>query len=242
MKAILLFTIFLFFYSLSFSQEIENDTLKKVVFGVSLTRQKVIPRLKDNGLSGYKSTFGVSIASEVHYNLSKVFSLRSGLAVQYLKTFGERDFSIVFPCDIDGNTTYILNSYVDPHVQTIYLGLPLETRVNIIAKNDQLFMSLGFESWLKVIAKTRGVITECGMNNTSSSPYPVSLEHQNQGLFLLTYGLGGEFLLKNQRKLSFEPRLEYSLNNVFRSDPNTTSITFSSNRILNIGLRIGLKI
>ncbi len=246
MKRITVLLALLIFSQVCIGQETANfkDDIEdphQFTGGVSITPKLAIQFLENKELLGAKSIFGLGISGDFYYQPVNFFTLKTGLGLNYYGAYGERDYSLLFGCDNVGGVSDPFNSFTETQARTLYLGIPIEGRIKLVGDENHLFTSVGVESWLRILTKTRTKIHECGIPSTGTGAVAGKIVNQRQGLVLLTYGLGYEIGLNQGRSLFFEPRLEYSLTSPF-SNPDANLSTFSENKFLNLGLRIGMKV
>ena len=221
-----------FFSSTLFGQEQTEDLFH---FGISVNPKLTIPYVDNPELIESINTINYSLSADLFYKVSDRFELKSGLNFSPVR-LSQKDFSLTFGCDIDSQANVdIRNSFTKENNVLLYLGIPLEGRLKF---SNNIYWKVGGEFLNLVYDRSVITLVECGMNEREINGNV--LKEFNKTIFKLRTGLGVETNFKKDKKMYFEPQLEYSLNGFL--DQSQPSIGQDNQvKTLDIGLIVGLK-
>lgn len=204
----------------SFGQNTEDSDPqinKSFTYGIKvnanlLTAEKTMEE-QDEKSSTLNFSFGLVLAKKLNSSLT----LMSGVnfsQVNYL--FGERDFSPVWPSDIDDN--FGVNqerSWLRSFNKSIFVGIPVELHLFPL-KEKNLFIKLGYEQMFHVNTELEGVHFVGGVEGSHVEGSGVLV---NNGLNKLRVGFGYEIDTKQFYSLVIEPEFEYYLSKSHKNVP-----------------------
>ncbi len=233
MKSILLFALSLFFTLSIFAQESDGDKL--LHFGGSLAPKLNWFLSEDKDRAEAQTEFGFALYGNVYYDINNRLQLRSGVGLHSINN-SNRDYSITLDCDFDGQRADLYNSFVEYNLESLYLGIPLETKLKVAGGANHLYWKFGVELLLRISTTEEAQLHECGINTLELDEN--SLYEPRKNLVLLQTGFGYEWKVSTF-KLFAEPMLAYSTSKTFESVGTTGSLIVNGNT-LQAGLLLGI--
>ena len=211
---------------------------KSVSYGLEI-HPKITSQIFDNSELGESfDLLSASIAGNVYLNIGARHQLKTGLNLSMVN-IEQLDYSLTFPCDIVIEPKPEIlpkNSWVKTEHKIFYLGIPIEDRIKLSVAESHPYLSVGGEVLFNIGKSGKSYVHECespeGVETDWADPNPV--------LILASVGLGYEFALNSGGSCFFEPKLQYSLTEIFDSSKFPRD-EFNNSRTLNIGFAAGIR-
>lgn len=176
----------------------------------------------------------VSAAGNLYFELNKHYHLKSGISLSLLN-IDQTDFTFTSDCFLENTNQIIDTGLIKTNYALYYLGLPIESKINLSTRRHRPYIKAGGEFLFLVGQSGESVVHPCGATEqnvlNNYQPYPI--------IFQLDFGLGYEFRLPSSKTIYIEPNIEYTVDRIFEKQPFEHELIH--NKIFNIGLIVGMR-
>lgn len=222
-------TFTLLFAIISISISYSQDVNRKIKVGFSALPQFSITHFSPDNLVENENSFSYASGIDLYFPLSTKVQFITGVELLgvHLK---HRDYSPLFPLDVQNGEADIYKSYYDFSSSYRFLGLPLEIKWNMGEKERHFYLMGGLKPRLRVSRSGTIWLVESG-----GSPQPVSAKEYFPDVekiqLTLSIHPGFEWVSRKQTHYSIGPLFEYAVTEFFDS-------TFAANgHLTTIGFR-----
>ena len=212
MKTILSILLSLVFTIPLWSQE----SASKPQFGLSVSPQ-IAHIMNRQSLFDSKASIGYSLQAFIIDDVSSRLQLYGGLGFQHSK-FRQRDNSLQFPADVMNGVWVPGKSYIEYSVEYSAVGIPLGLKLQLGEKANHFFLSSSAQYQFLFDPKEKLVLNESGHFSELNPDTNGIVFEKTQLLFGV--GLGYDFSLGTNSRMSIEPFFNYSLKEIHRPRQN----------------------
>ncbi len=178
------------------------------------------------------NTYSVGLEFPIYFDLNDKFQILTGLAINY-KKLEFSDFSLIFGCDITPELMIdSRNSFLESEVESLFLGIPLQTRYKVTGEENHLYTRFGLDILINLITNYNHILFECRQREGARN---AEYELRNF-IWNLELGLGYEFKVSKKTKAFIEPNIQHSINRIFNP-----AYPIQNGRLLSFGILLGLR-